>query len=541
MTRRSDKGTASSDGENLVNALIYCRVSSEVQGEGYSLPTQLEACKAYAEERGYHVVQVLEDMYTGTVLDRPSIKELLELLRRHEGNVVLVYDLDRLTRDPDHLAILEQEIEDAGARVEYILGQYADTPEGQLSKSFKAAIAEYENRQRRERSVRGKRGRARAGHVVPKPTVPYGYRYVSEEKRQGRLEIDEAAALVVRRIFDWSAQGATFYQIAQNLNNESVPAPRGGLWRPRTIKLMLQNEVYRGVWQHNTMRRQQKGNRVKFVPLPKEQWIAVPVPPLIDPELWQAAQRAKKEPGRGRRTKPVLLTGHIFCICGRRLTDTAYGEGAYQNYRCPTIQDTPWQPPCVMRSGVHADLLDNAVWEAVERLLLEPQMLKTELQRRKQHAGAGRDKLEQLVRSHTAKCAAIERQIEALLDLLLAGEITAEELDKKHQRLTQKLQAAEAQKRAAAAERDAYKERDLAGFQELVDQVRTAIGNTDFESRRRVLALLELRVDTVRRTESEDEFRIGTVLGLPLISITVPRRRRPRQKPPQREQRNNQH
>lgn len=531
MTRRNEKSSAARSDENVEKAFIYCRVSSEVQGEGYSLQTQLEACKAYAEQRGYVITQVLEDMHTGTVLDRPSIKQLLERLRRREGTVVLVYDLDRLTRDPDHLAILEQEIEDAGARVEYVLGQYADTPEGHLSKSFKAAIAEYENRQRRERSVRGKRGRARAGHVVPKPTVPYGYRYVSETKHQGSLEIDEITAPVVRRIFGWAAQGATFYQIAQNLNNEVVPSPRGRLWRPRTIKLMLCNEVYQGVWQHNTMRRQQKGNRVKSVPLPKEQWIPVPVPPLIDPELWQAAQRAKKETNRSRRTQPLLLTGRIFCICGRRLTGTT--NGAYQNYRCPTIQDAPRQPPCVMRIGVHADLLDSAVWQAVERLLLQPQILDAELQQRKQHARAGRDKLEQLVRSHAAKCAAIERQIETLLDLLLAGEITAEKLDKEHQRLTQKLQEAEAQKAAAAKERDAYTETDFADYQELVEQLRAAITNTDFESRCRVLDLLDLRVDAVRRTDSEDEFRVSTVLGLPPTSISLPRRGRPRRKPHQ--------
>ena len=301
---------------NGVQALIYARVSTVGQGDNYSLPTQIEGCRAYAAIHGYTVMREVIDQHTGTVLERPGIEEVLEHVRSGAVDVVLVYDLDRFTRDPDHLAILEYEIEEAGAHVEYVLGNFANTPEGKLSKAVKAAIAQFENRQRSDRSRRGRRGRAAAGFVLPKGGgAPMGYRYVRDDDHTGHLEIDELQAETVRQLFSWADAGWTVHQIVVRLNGEETPSPTGVKWMPSAVQRILRNTIYNGIWYHNTQKREVKpGKRSTTILRPREEWIPVPVPALVDEELWQRVQQRLDASARSRpRKRTFLLTGHILC------------------------------------------------------------------------------------------------------------------------------------------------------------------------------------------------------------------------------------
>lgn len=96
------------------------------------------------------------DMHTGTEIDRPGLSELYLFVEKNIVDVLIVHDLDRLSREVGNQAIIEMEMARAGLEIEYVLGQYAKTPEGELTKNIKAVIAQYENRQRVERSRRGK-------------------------------------------------------------------------------------------------------------------------------------------------------------------------------------------------------------------------------------------------------------------------------------------------------------------------------------------------------------------------------------------------
>ncbi len=76
------------------------------------------------------------------------------------------------------------ELTGSGVHVDYVLGQYEDSPEGDLTKMIKSAISKYENHQRVERSRRGKQGRARSGYVIATgKRAPYGYEYIWQSQR----------------------------------------------------------------------------------------------------------------------------------------------------------------------------------------------------------------------------------------------------------------------------------------------------------------------------------------------------------------------
>lgn len=98
----------------LLPAAIYARVSTTEQADkGYSLPTQIEACLAWAQREGYTVPKshIFTDDYTGTSLNRPQMKKLRDMIHNRLVHAVIVYDLDRLARKLAHQLLLTEECE----------------------------------------------------------------------------------------------------------------------------------------------------------------------------------------------------------------------------------------------------------------------------------------------------------------------------------------------------------------------------------------------------------------------------------------------
>ena len=97
----------------------------------------------------------------------------------------------------------------------------------------------------RERSTMGKRGTAKQGRV-PTGGVPYGYRIGDD----GRLEVVEEQAEVVRRIFDmYINEGMGSHSIAVRLTDEGIPTQTGKLlWLQSRVHHILGNTTYTGTW-----------------------------------------------------------------------------------------------------------------------------------------------------------------------------------------------------------------------------------------------------------------------------------------------------
>jgi site-specific DNA recombinase len=117
-------------------AAIYARVSTTDQADkGYSLPTQIEACLAWADREGYAVPESHRyvDDFTGTSLNRPGLKRLRETLSAQLVHAQIVYDLDRLARKLAHQLLLTEECEQHGIPLCVVSMPLSDkTPESQL-------------------------------------------------------------------------------------------------------------------------------------------------------------------------------------------------------------------------------------------------------------------------------------------------------------------------------------------------------------------------------------------------------------------------
>ena len=256
------------------SCIIYSRVSSDEQAKGYSLPTQEESCRRYCAEHGYTIVGVFHDAHSGTELDRPGLNAAIEAVDALKPTVVLLHDVDRLGREIIVQAIAERELTRHGARIEYVLGGGNATPEQELLKMMKQGIAVYENRQRVERSRRGKDGRVRAGGVLVAARPAYGYRYVCGD-HTGTLEPHPDEAPIVQQIFAWcvderadaamrSPSGCATTGVPSRADTDpGVVRKRAPhhTWDPHTVARMLRNETYKGVWHWGKTRRVKRGDR----------------------------------------------------------------------------------------------------------------------------------------------------------------------------------------------------------------------------------------------------------------------------------------
>ena len=433
--------------ESAQRCIIYCRVSSDEQTKGYSLPTQEESCRRHCADRGYEVVGVYHDAHSGTELDRPGLNATIEAVGLARPEVVLLHDVDRLGREMIVQAIAERELMRHGARIEYVLGGNTDSGDGILLKGVKQALAVYENYQRVERSRRGKNGRVQAGGVLVAARPAYGYRYVPGE-RTGSLVPDPDEAPIVRRIFAWCADdGLTTYEIAKRLCAESVPTRADTnptvvrkvtdrhFWDPHTVSRILRNETHKGVWHWNKTRRVKRGDQKVQEPRPREEWLTIAVPALVDEATWERAQQQldrNKTNARRNAKREYLLRGLVFCpSCGRRWI------GRYKNhldrayYRCPTTEGEPWRQDCTARFGVEQTRLEGAVLAAIKAFLLDPETRAAGVSAEQERVASERQRLTDDLTTIDRHLAEVDRRLGSLLDDALIAGFPSDILDRR--------------------------------------------------------------------------------------------------------------
>ncbi len=366
---------------------VYCRVSSAIQEDGSSLETQEASCRAFAADRGWDVIDVYRDVFTGAELfDRPQLSRLRETVRSHEVDVVIAHALDRLTRNQAHLGVILSEADYAGVSIELVTERLEDTPEGRLLQSVRGFVAEVERLKIAERTVRGRRARAEAGKMLPGKAAPYGYRWRGPDK--AALEVDPIDGPVVERIFREVAQGGTIRGIALRLSAEGILTPSGlDRWSPSTLYTILTRRAYLGeavAWRYGSEKL--KGGRYRILRRPESEQIALPagtIPQLIEPSMFDAVQlllaRHREQAVRNNRNPEATLLrgGYARCAyCGTSLNVTTsqgliyyrHSNRALDRYDCPPVK-------------IKAERLDGDVWQRVRAVLTDPTVIAEELGR----------------------------------------------------------------------------------------------------------------------------------------------------------------
>jgi site-specific DNA recombinase len=356
-----------------MKAAIYCRVSTDDQDkEGTSLKTQLEACLKYCQDKGYHVAYKFTETYSGLSLERPQLTELRGLIRASELDVIVIYCLDRLSRNATHGVILRDELDKHHIILESVTEDIDKSPLGEAITYLRGTFAQIEAEKIRERTMRGKLARLNEGKLPQGTGIGlYGYNW---DKTSGKRTIIEEEAKVVQKVFRMALNGLSIHQIALHLNKQKVRSKSGSLWHPLTIRRILTNPSYTGKTYYGMSKR--IGN-TKVIAQPKEFWTLLPdiTPPIITEEMFKLTQEAITNAKLSRPIKPnaaYLLTSFIKCSkCGSPVVGTTL-NGKYRYYKCRGATPTATRGKICDAGYIRADELEASVWRKVREMLSSP-------------------------------------------------------------------------------------------------------------------------------------------------------------------------
>jgi site-specific DNA recombinase len=368
-------------GRNMVMIGIYARVSTEEQAKkGYSLLDQVRQCKIKAGTD--NVKEYIDDGHSGEFLERPGLEQLRRDVKDGIIDTVIVHDPDRWSRNLMNQLIVTDEIEKRAVIV-FVNGEYDKSPEGKLFYQMRGAISEFEKAKINERMTRGRRQKARQGKVLRDFKV-YGYSYDLNDEV---FKVNEEEARIVKVIFQLFTipnelvQGAN--GIAKYLTASGVPTKTGKkVWHRQVVRQILLNEVYIGNFYQNKYdtegmlgnEHRKEEDKVRIKLRPKEEWILIPTPPIIDEFTFEQAQKLLAE-SRRRYAKDslnqYLLSGMLRCgHCENTLTGRYTTNWGKKSFEYTDIKNTAGSKfrGCGLR--VKCEEIDQKIWDSLEQKLL---------------------------------------------------------------------------------------------------------------------------------------------------------------------------
>ncbi|MCO6454796.1 MAG: recombinase family protein [Pirellulaceae bacterium] len=328
-----------------MNVVIWARVSSREQREGYSIDAQLRANRERAERAGWKVVRefvVAESAKRGA--ERTAFNEMFSWVKanakREKIKAILSHKLDRVCRNMRD-AVRLQELEDAcGVQLAFVENQFGPGAAGALSFNVMAAVAQYYSDNLRSEVLKGMDEKVRQGW--PTGLAPFGYMNTSDREAPVRPHPEKANT--VRHIFDLYSTGShTFKSLADQLQQEGHTFRKSQPRFHRTaLSYILKNRFYIGELRRNGQVFEGRYER------------------LIERGTFDECQDVLC--GRNRRTgKPRLaFAGGIFkcAYCGHAITGEVIrrklrGGGVREHvyYRCANNDRGPDHPKLRWKAG----------------------------------------------------------------------------------------------------------------------------------------------------------------------------------------------
>lgn len=219
-----------------MKAIGYARVSTEEQAkEGVSLENQRERIRSYCTYKGLDLTHIIEDagISGGKNKARPGFMGLLDAIESQEIDIVVLYSLERLSRDMLTLLALERFLNEKNIELHTIEGQIdTSTPNGWLSFAMKAFLGEMERRQVKYRTKKAMEYKKRQGNIVG--AVPYGYR-----KNGSGLILDETEQQIIRLVNNLYKKSCKLIQICNILREHGITTRKGRAFTPQQVKRLI--------------------------------------------------------------------------------------------------------------------------------------------------------------------------------------------------------------------------------------------------------------------------------------------------------------
>ena len=363
-----------------MNVAIYARVSTDMQAEhGYSLGAQVEDCTQKAKEMGATMIkEYIDEGHSGAYLERPALSKLRDALRAKLFQAVVVYDVDRLSRNLSHQLLITEEIEKAEATLVFVKGNYENTAEGKLFYAVKGAFADYEREKIRERTSRGRIAMLQQGKVIQDSNV-YGYDF---DKEEHAYYTNRKEAFVIRKIYQMYLNGyGGIPSICRWLDEhiDEYPPPSGTAWARSTVHGILKQEMYTGKYysnriHHYTLPNKKEKRKIR----PQEEWIEMRCPAIVTEEehreVLDILKKNKTIDLHQGRT-PMLLQGLIYCGQCNHLLHVRCGSRKTKWYMCRRENNRGKSSAGCGARAMQCAVIDNAFWHLLEQICKDKETL----------------------------------------------------------------------------------------------------------------------------------------------------------------------
>jgi len=417
--------------------------------------------------------------------------ELVILEKAGQIDVVVVYCLDRLSRNATHGVILRDEFDKHHVTLESVTEDIDKTPLGEAITYLRGTFSQIEAEKIRERTLRGKKAKALEGKIPHGGFARlYGYDY---DKTSKKRIVNETEAYWVKQIYELLVnERLSTNAITYRLRDLKAPTKLSQYWNRSSVIEILKNPAYTGKTYAFTFI--QGTNRRK----PPSEWIEIPdaTPAIISEELFEAAQtqlqlnHAKSK----RNTKQqYLLRSHLYCqhcgyaYCGHMDWTIGY-------YRCPgKLRITTPINRCGNKNW-RADKIETLVWERIETVLNNPDFIVTAIEKQRNDTN-NIHTLEPELQMVEKQLKALDREQKQLLQWALKG-FPEETVIAENKRINESRSSLQSRKATLEAQIQASDEAavSLPKLEESIQLVREKLTDLDFDMKRLALDMLNIKI-----------------------------------------------
>lgn len=494
---------------------IYMRVSTALQEEEQTIENQkmeiLARIKNDSKVSDLILVpncEYKDEGWSGAIIERPALDQMRADARDKKFDILYAYDRGRVSRKFVHQEIILEELKECGVEFISLHDINGQTTEEVLMGSVMGIFHEYERVKITERMRIGKVRKVRENKKLLGYNPKYGYDYNRRIKsgpdaRDGYFTINKKQAKIVRQIFQWVADGYSKHEVKRMLFEAGILPPKAKReqWSGGTIDRMLRDTTYIGEHYYNKSesvptrkprnpeqkyRKVVKGSRSTR---PKEEWLLVKVPPIIERGLFEKVQKQieinKRLNQRNNGKNNYLISGLIECPCGKARTGDPANGSLY--YRCTDRLNKYPLPRTCYEGGINVPVLDSLVWKEITSLLSNPELIQHHAERWTSSASPLKAKLEQL-NTRLEKLEDEERRYTKAYGKALMSERLYK--DNFHETSV---------KRSELMTEISNTEAELAGkpqvpVEKLIDGVLKLVGNLDFTDKKQLIQKLVTKV-----------------------------------------------
>lgn len=332
-------------------------VETGSEQESCSISSQRKCIDNYIKkhsELGKDFEEISDDGYSGTSMDRPGMRRLLRLVEEGRVRTIIVRDLSRFARDYLEAGhFLEYVFPAYGIRFISINEEFDSAELGEDTGGWELAVKNLINHMYSKdisKKIKSAVDIKKYNGEFVYGFAPYGYK---KGNVKNTIVVDDEAAIIVKRIFTWAAEGITVTQIAQKLNDARVMTPslylrpvRGEKYKVRehwsfeSVRNILSNRIYTGDTEPFKSHVVRVGsNRVKQIPEELREIVPNTHEGIVSRELYYQARKVIKtvKKSRAQSSNNPFSTLLVCGCCGNKLQK---GKAQNKDWLCATARYT---------------------------------------------------------------------------------------------------------------------------------------------------------------------------------------------------------